>query len=586
MIGARLPAEVEIAPGLSADVSLQLKDATTITINPIASLHVPAMYQEVPLLGKVSPKINFDNEITVPIGNAGAASFEDYGALIRNHEEAIVNPARAAIRDNALQGAGVVTALNIGLLLHRRQRKHTISKAQDALAKARAEAEEHPVSNAVVTSIADAEQYITRLHPRSNVYTNRLRWTAAITGCSLLAGCAIDAIPVSKITGRQAAAPIPLDSKLAETLPILKDATISGIGGPLINAAAQKVSREIRRIDRFWLSARENYTKELERFRTEDGLAYLDDADIIPIFKVADVHCNQAYIQKLFGAQVRDFGARIILIAGDTYTTTNAMPYETNCLLNMLKQTAPDNQNGRQVVTVNATGNHDPAEIPLDLRNMQDTDKAGRTFNQLIPLDKKNNYQAVVEEVPLVSVPDPMRSGINGTIPEEHHEQQALLDGQGKTLADTACNILEETGKAPIAVGHRPESVLETVYRGCASSALSGHAHHTSEITAYLGENGRIVQERTLGSASGAPNDSRGDIGITHYALPRTPAVASVGLYSKSRNEEVGSLDIIISPDGSAQILTKQYPPKIITAATSPVFQKIAPTVTANGFPY
>ncbi len=586
VIGARIPAEVEFAPGLRADVSIQPDDAATIAINPLGSIHLPAVYQDIPLIGRVSPKLSFNKEIGVPIAGESTEQFKDYGGLARNYETSIVEPSKQAITKNALEGAGLAAAGNLAYIYHRRKRREKLHEVHARLADARSKAASHPSGNDIVEMIDQAERRIPDTRHPATYYASRLRWAAGFLGCALLASCATDAIPVSKIMRSEPAVSVPLDGRLARTFRLLKDASVSGIGGQGINAAIEKVSKEAKRVDGFWKGARENYQIAYERFKNEGGMEYLADSDLVPIFSVADVHCNQAYSQKLYGNLVRDFAASVVLVAGDTYTTVNALPYEAICLKNMLDQTTPDKQNGRAVVTVKHPGNHDPRERPNNLVRQQAKDETGEVFDQLVWLDKSIDYQAVVHAVPVIAVPDPMRSGINGTKPETSHEQHELLGSQGRTLSETACAFLSETGKPAVVVGHRPESVRETIFKGCASDVLSGHTHQTTAPTLYEAENGRTVQERTLGSASGAPIDSKGDIGITQYAVPRTPAVASVLLYSKSRGHVIGWIDITVTPEGFVRIERKRRPVQSVSVQTSPLFEAFRTPAGNTGFAY
>jgi hypothetical protein len=119
----------------------------------------------------------------------------------------------------------------------------------------------------------------------------------------------------------------------------------------------------------------------------------------------------------------------------------------------------------------------------------------------------------------------------------------------GKRLADTAC---DDTKGVDILLVHDPRAATESLARGCARLALSGHTHHEYFQT-VSDETGNASPQLTGGSAGGAERD-RPTLG---------PLLADAHLYvlrlDRASKQASAYQPITVTPDASVVLGTPVY---------------------------
>ena len=525
-----IPNEVNYAPGLSADVSLKLSDTTTIEAGVLGSIHFEGVSAQLPLIGNVSPNIRM-HEIGVSL-TAGSNTFDQYIGLFADPQTAIIEPTKQAVQDRLLDGAvaaGTGEAVLLGgyLAYSRRRRTHD-EKSEPADQDSRSQSGRNRPGSVLI---------------------------GAALATSLLAACATDTLPVSGLVDTPPLKSVPLNQSITDRASMLRGATVTGIGGDLINTAAASIDKQISKTDQFWKQAHQQYKSALANYRLSEPVVGSSEAGLIPVLQLSDIHCNYAYVRTMVQDLVTDFGIRVVINVGDTYMTTGSSPLESGCLQEVLKQIKPDKQDGHKVVMLDVRGNHDPVNLPGNLLDQKHQTADGESFKPLIVLDEDNKYRTNFESLTFVGSPDLLRSTIDGTLPSDRDEQAKLLEKQEEIIADTACAVTQETGTAPITLAHNPEALQETLDRGCTSTAYSGHTHDSLPSQIFNSPVGRQSEHRELGSSSGAPAGKTSGITITQYAAPASPAVASVQYLQPLTGRVVRSVDITISPEGKASIV-------------------------------
>lgn len=578
-----VPATVEYAPGLSADVSLQYgQDSATIATGALGSLHIPGISREFPVVGSVSPYIRV-NEVGLKL-DAGPDTFTQYSFLAKDYEARIVQPTETAIKNRLVAGAAAGAAVDLalagGYIGYRRRQQRQAGQAA-AAQNLREQLADYPDLSAQLNSALGSKQ---PRQPQPNHEVGRRILVVAGAAGMVLTACALDTIPVSRITGPAAAIEAPLNPSITERLPILKTATVTGLGGDAINTAVDRIEKEVQRTDKTWNRAVANLDTAFREYTNGEGLAYADDPDIVAVMHITDIHCNYAYMQKIFDQLLRKFQVQIVLNTGDTYLTTGSLPFESDCLPELLEQMQPDNQRGRKVVMMYFRGNHDPKQLPDSITERVLTDEDGEEFKPIIELDKDNKFTATEQDITFVGAPDPTSSGLEGTMPHDHDEQDALIREQGHQIAEAACKATIKNGKRPLVAAHHPEALYETLARGCGDT-FSGHTHRTSGPDAYETVMGDIVHERVLGSSGGAPIGRRAGITITQYAVPTSDSVSSIELVNKKTGQVEKSILVTVTPDGDVTIQEKLPPATAVPVAENPAIDAFSPHQLV-GMPY
>lgn len=276
-----------------------------------------------------------------------------------------------------------------------------------------------------------------------------------------------------------------------------------------VNTAGVEILSYINKNEEFYKTADDNL-----RIALEESLTYRPTEQSITALFYTDYHCN-AGMSRLLQTTAEKYEVSLALDGGDT--TASGTEYEQFCIRPLAKAL-------RGVPKIVSLGNHDSSVTGEQMR------AAG--FKVL------NDRPVTLKGVTILGDSDPRRSefGI-----DTYQIGDETVDDVGKRLADTAC---QSERSVDIVLIHDQDAALETLRRGCAKFALSGHMHKES-IDDIEDENG--VQRLSIagGSAGGAGRDMA-TLGPLH-----DDAWLTVLKIDKSTHQLLGHQTITIRPDAS-----------------------------------
>ncbi len=558
---SRVPATVELAPGLSVESSLHHDNTTHVEFGPLGVLNIPAAHQDIPLIGSVAANLRVK---PIAVGDPTKYNLDNLAGLSHNPAHSISTPILRAASDRLAEGGAAGTAIGIGIVGagYRRRRqatKHTaLRNAFDRYER---------TTDDIATKSENSSDW-RELKNQVNVITSPSRRVRPIV--FLLAGVAL--------TGTAAANPgdivhqnlpipqtRPLSPALTAQVPTLEGATVTGTGGWAVNKAARKLANFTADVDNTWRSNARQLRREINNLNEHDKLSWQTDDDIVPVLHISDVHCNQPFMRYYLPELIRDFHIPLVANTGDQYNLANSSFLDNNCMSTMIDVLNPEGLDGQRTTMVYVAGNHDPLYVPRALQNTRYRDAAGTSYHPLLPLTDRNHHTATTDGITFVGESDHTKTAFDGTTPRDYASQTKLLTQQGQTTATAACKAAE-SGIKPIALAHEPLAAEAVVASGCASLVLSGHLHMSQPLETIHNLDGSDTVQQIVGSASGAgPNNYN-----TIYSKPTALAESRIDLIRRSTGEFAGDIRIVVTPANQVSVQFEAPPKEHQIAITPP----------------
>lgn len=531
-ITSQIPKRVTLAEGVEVDVSMQFGQQGVDVSYGATTIALPNIPIKTPLPTETGLKVDI-TRLDIPLD--GSANVDQYANVVGQYDVGVAEPVSAALTKHIATG-GLIGAVALGVGAYSAV-KHYRNHRKYAQAYKEQNGDNAPKRN-----------FLSRFEPRTKA--------AALAGIAALA-----LVPgvhaVQKEQQRKNALPQPtalhVDSyistagKTGEELKramklkkTLSGITVSGTGGTLINTAAHGISEYMKSADSFWERASNDVAPAYDAFYKKRSLhALYEDPDIVPILHISDFHCNypaKQYIE----AVVRATQPAIVANTGDTFTNSDTMPYEKNCRDTLTEAI----QSGAQQATIiESGGNHDPNH------DEDDTVKI---------LHDKNNFTVEAHGIRFAGHDDPETTTWNPPSNDKNVRQindkkrRADIAKKGHELAKVVCN--EENAAPTIVLTHRMESSYESLYRGCAALALSGHTHNETPLRELTTENGTLAAQHTAGSVTGA------EVGITIYQKPNKNAPFSILFFDKNKQRVRTMITGTLRTDGAISFAEQKRP--------------------------
>ena len=443
------PPSLELAPGVDVQPSIALGGQGVVATYKSYEMTAPHVPVHLPLLpGNVHIDITNFN---VPFNEHG---LKTVAALGSQYHTAISDPIQAALIERLALGGGIGLALGGSAVYLARQKLQERSLGERIKAR-----------------------------PRRAL-------AVALASClALVAGGEV----FTQLPDESSAHPTLMTSAgFSQQYPMLRDAIITG-PDTVPHDLAVKALDYADGVNRFWQRGARNFDRSFALFAGNGNMTIAQNPDIVSIMHVSDLHCDYPNYRYYLPRLIEKLQPNIVLNSGDTYSNSATMPYEKNCFHDFVGAVATANRlSGNDTKIVNVAGNHDPK----------------RPFNgdnpQVISLSAENGYQAIVDDITFVGAPDLAVSTWGPTQPANPQKRGQLVVQQGSTIADVACQLLDKTGQAPVVAAHSDAAGFETAERGCASLIETGHTHIEKPVQKYTANNGRVVLQQTVGTASGS----------------------------------------------------------------------------------
>ena len=504
------PPTVEVAPGAEAEVSLSFEKGVHIE-SIFTQFDAPNMSVNTPIPGVdgIHAKIT---ELNPDITNYDPHLYE---SVLSRFDANVIQPTSEIVTEHLLKGAGIgaITA-TVGTMLVMKFFKDKREEKRD----------ENEGTEEV----------------QSNGISAKTKWKKAVaTGLSVLAAAGLIKLGTEASSEEERSDKVPLSSVVTEREPSLEGATLTGLGGSLVNTAIRGASEYSNTVDDFWKTANANLLGNFNQFEKLSE-KYTKAKNIVPILHLSDIHCNYANMSFYLMNLVKAIDAPIIVNTGDTFTNSKTMPYEDGCyddFFEGVSQAAKDNNSFMTVL--NVAGNHDPKESI----NYKDN------YAQLITLDSNNPVQTV-KGIDFVGMEDKTVTVWEPTLPADPVELNEVVAEQGDNEAEVACNVDESSNNPEVVMAHRTQQLYATIAKGCGLLALSGHIHADGDVRRIDTSAGDMYQH-TGGSVSGS------DVGLSIYEKAQRDSTATVQYINKSSNEVLGFISIVIHTDGTVEFVNK-----------------------------
>ena len=217
----------------------------------------------------------------------------------------------------------------------------------------------------------------------------------------------------------------------------------------------------------------------------------------VTLLLVSDLHCNVGMAPVIADA-ARLSGASVVLDGGDTVMSgTSVESYCVNAFAGALPEDLP---------VVVSTGNHDSVTTANQMN------EAGYTVLGGDPVE--------IAGVRILGDTDPTLTAVGeGTRPERDESIAEL----GSRMADVSCEAADNDDPVDILLIHNPRAAEETMARGCAPLALSGHWHRrVGPEVVDLGV--RYVSSSTAGASGGltvGPLNGSAEMTVLRYDIGR-----------------------------------------------------------------
>lgn len=510
------PPTVEVAPGAEAEVSLSFEKGVHIE-SIFTQFDAPNMSVNTPIPGVdgIHAKIT---ELNPDITNYDPHLYE---SVLSRFDANVIQPTSEIVTEHLLKGAGIgaITA-TVGTMLVMKYFKDKQEEKRD--------------------ENTDAEEV------HSNGTSAKTKWKKAVaTGLSVFAATGLIKLGTEASSQEERSDKVPLSSVITEREPSLEGATLTGLGGSLVNTAIRGASEYSNTVDDFWKTANANLLSNFNQF---EKLAekYTKGEDVVPILHLSDIHCNYANMSFYLKNLVKAVKAPVIVNSGDTFPNSKTMPYEDECyddFFEGVSQAAKDNNNPMTVL--NVAGNHDP----------KDGISYKDDYAEVITLTSDEPVQTV-KGIDFVGIEDPTKTIWEPTWPDDPEVMNEMIANRGDDVADEACKVDEESQNPEVVISHRIQQLYETILRGCGTLALSGHTHIDGAIRRFATDGPDDIFQHTAGSASGA------DVGITIYEKPQQDASVTTQFIDKNTGEVLGFISIVLHTDGTIDFIDKEIPKK------------------------
>jgi predicted phosphodiesterase len=532
--------KVVYAPGMEANVSLSVHKGLAVN-SDLADVKAPnyPVHTGVPGINGVKidiTKLQPPKDITL---------VQEYDILFGQFDSAVAKPTAEGVLTQTLEGItiGAVVAGVAAVTIWRRHRdnKRNIPQEQNEISSLREKAKS--TGDASLSEIADAKQArIDKLHKRRKT---RKFIAGALTALAISVGMSGES-PGSEQDSVANVNSTPISALLESKVPELRGATVSGFFGKSLNQLPGVLASNAASDVDFWQQSAIDTNKVYENYLQGPGKKYAENTNIKTILQVSDIHCDTPYLENYFGSVLGETDPSLVLINGDTGSNADTMPYEARCYSDLDKDIGQARDiTGQPMPAVNIEGNHDPFTAP--------------DMPHITTLDSHNDYHVHGDWYDVVGDTDPVRTTLSNS-PSNVSEQNRLLAQQGHNTAEAGCKIRQaranQFGPPPfiIAMGHESVSGYETIVRGCADIVETGHTHHEEPIQKFTGDNGQIVLQHTVGTASGA------DLGILPAEKPLQDATLALQYYNQARHKIVGQAVITVTPGGLSKVSLQKLP--------------------------
>lgn len=528
------PKSIEYAPGIEAEVALSTNEG----------LHLDAVLSHV-----TAPNVPIETALPgvdgldVAITKFSPHNAADAVSLVATFHETVMQPTSEALAEHLIRGAGIgslgAMALASTALIYARRKKQARADLHTHIQELRDDPDASP------ESLRIADELETKDRKTQRFRSLRRKCAATLASLALAVGVLSGDQPKETEQAPRPAEQItPLNNYISERIPALKGATMTGISGDITNTAAfagvEFAEKYIKNVDNFWKQAGNNLTEKYASLQENDRLPEAINPDVIPILFVSDLHCNYSAYDNFFPSVFSALKPQIILNAGDTFTNSNTMPYESACRSDFIKKVQQqDEAADTQTAIIEVSGNHDPKNDSED----------GVTI-----LNGDQGRVTTVDGLTFVGEDDPSRTMWWPTQPEDPEELRTVLAEQGSTVAQEACAIKAETGTAPIVITHQNQAGFESILNACASLVLNGHTHNYRDMQRFETTSGESVLQHTTGSATGA------DVGITIYQKPNKNATFSLLYFNTATKQFESILGITVHTDRTVTLKKQTIP--------------------------
>lgn len=552
VIGLTQPVVVSIAPGLSAEGSLQRQNALIVDSGIFGSARLPAIRKNIPFIGNLSASMRA-NSLVLP-HSPGGNPLGLYATVYQNPDVAIKQPFLSKITVNGGIGAGKgaavdLAAIGVGFAL-RGRRKH---RNEQAFQKIRADdTHEMLLRTQPIASdeLMTSWQVVKRTHERKSPKPfNRFVLSlgavgvvaAGITICNNHLGNEPTTMVETQAVGPQ----------VEQLSPLLKGMTVNGIGMQLaLVDAANTLTQYISAVDEGTTKIVANITKAVNNKRQSGQLTFINNPHYTTVAVIADEHCNKPEIDTVLPTIVHEFGVDIVASSGDNDVSRGTTPFENLCVSALKNALQPTKNYPKPVQMVAVGGNHDGEKTSTQLRALSVTGLDGQRVHPIVVLDKTNDFHATIQGLTFVGNSDPRKSNFGDHIqPADPIEQMTLLAKQGHQLADVACRQAEANKVPPTVLAHDPSALYASLAKGCGALNIAGHTHRQVLPTSVTSENNNRSYVFTQGSSSGV-----GPGEFTEYALPKTAATITLFVYEKASGTPIGYYNNVVQPDLSVKI--------------------------------
>lgn len=542
-----IPSHVTFAPGVSADVALQ-PNITSVSTGAELTVNLPKATVTTPL-GKLGANIRL-NTITLPKEESNPKDQAVYAALFEQRNDAVIGPVRNALLIRGAAG-GTLAAVAEGAAFAAFRRHQKRRANNDAIAqKVAGLGAEIDAAKLAYRNVPEAFDALEKAVANANRKPRRRNLAVRLASFGL-SSLSLVGLAQPMYTNSESNTAVPLSPEITSLSPILRGATIEGTSGQeIINGVITYKNN----VDNYWrTTVNNNFDKELKKFAAKGGLAYRNNPNLVAALGVSDIHGGFSFMNYTLPHIINGFEVPLVLNMGDTYVSVNKLPGEANIMHTFLNQLRPEKQHGRQVVSVDVSGNHDPATFPQDILDTRFKGADGKKYKPFIALDA-NHPSATVDGLTFVGWPDGRESNMgDGTTPASSQDQNKLLAEDGDHVDEEACDVQSQTGVTPIIITHAKEAAFKAVSHGCATTALSGHTHVEAPVSKVNASTGSNAVMFTNGTSSGA-----GENQFTEYAkvTKLQGGELTLMLFDKNTNQLDKTISVIIKPNGDVSFKT------------------------------
>lgn len=474
-----------------------------------STMHLPHAMESVTPIVKTGVDINIST-LNASVDNSH--SLKDIASLAAQYKPNIVEPIQHALVERLATGAtiGAIALSAVGYLGYKKYR--------DVQSKG-------------------GSSYLFEKAKNSNIKTRTL---AGLCGLVALfgAGKVVHHATTGPNIVEKSANVRTLPKSLTDKSPLLKDATMEGLGSELPQKLAGAFVEYKKNVEESLELSEKKFQEAFEHYSSKKS-SLINRPEYTVAMHISDAHCNYAMYKYALKPVTAAFQPSIVLNSGDNYTNGGTMPYEKNCFTDLRNAVAEVDPT---TTIVNTIGNHDP-------KNFINIDKNPR----VITPTKGDDFTAHTELGDIVVTEDKSLSTWDSKPPEKSPEMFKLNAEQGHETAEIACKNAEKTGERPIVMVHRPQASFETSLRGCARLILKGHTHVNQPVKKVVSRDGQEVLHHTAGSISGTHNT------IAIYETPKRPATYSM-LYFDHEHQLKGATTVTFDTDGNVTIEDEKLP--------------------------